>query len=1020
MHRIIRSLVSIFIAASLVSTAFAQADANKGQIVGSVLDPNGAAVPNASLKVRNIATGFSRELKSNEVGQYRAVLLDPGAYVVTASSAGFAESKIEGVVVTVGSAVSLNITLSVQGTTTTVEVGEASISEVQTSSSATLNSTAITDLPINGRRFQDFATLTPTVTVEPSRSQLSFAGQRGIYSNVMLDGGDYNQPFFGGIRGGERSNSIITVPQSAIQEFQVVASGYSAEYGRSTGGVLNTITKSGANDIHGQGFWQIRPVDMSGENPVRKIKPSEDLQQWGGAIGGPIKKEKLFWFGAYEQQKAKIERQVFFSQLSGVTPVATSQEAFDFYKKLEGPFTPENRAAAAMGRLDYQFAKGHRLTARYNFSDSKETNSATVGGALLPLSNAALSNEGSELDTIHNGALQYTHLISPTIVNDFRFLGSAEVRPRIANADQPSVSNAIGAFGTRSFLSTTQSDKRWQFADGLSMTKGKHSVKFGADYNYLTASQSFGFNQFGTFGFNTSTVTTLLDIMSVGGTIANRFDGPNVSYSRQIGNLLAAFNMHQIAFYGQDSWRISKSFSLDFGLRYETQVNPAVEAGNTALSDRLKGVKLPIGYGVDPTKTPDRRNQWMPRLGFAWTPFDSPRTVVRGHYGVFYAATPLLSFAGPNNNFRTTPGDVSIVIPAGSAVSVYQAFRQAGVDLNNSTLDKLPIIPLDVVQRAAQIALGGSAPDPFRGANVTTMASDFRNPRAQQAGIGIETELVKNLIVGVQGTFVNTVNLMRNRDYNLPIPTIRAGDLSQRPFFGVPATRPIPSLGQVTVRESSARQTYRAATVQVQYRTKKLQFQSFYTLSRNMSDDDNERDTGGNPIDQPFNLKPEYSYSNLDRRHQWVSNAIWFLPFGFEISGIYRQFSGLPLNATAGSDINLDSNNSDRPYSAPGQPFGRNAFRNLGIKNLDMRFLKSFTFKERYRVQLSVEFFNMPNLDNVVYGRTIYGAGYQANGTMAPIDASFMRLKLPNGDYDPNNNQIGLPRQVQFGARFFF
>jgi len=1006
---------------SCAAALFAQVDANKGQIVGTVLDPNGAAVPNAKINVRNTATGFARDLTSNEAGQYRVVSIDPGSYTLTASSAGFAEAKIEGLVVTVGSALSLNVTLSVQATSTVIEVGESFISDVQTSPSATINSTAITNLPINGRRFQDFATLTPNVLVEPSRSQLSFAGQRGIYSNVMLDGGDYNQPFFGGIRGGERSNSIITVPQSAVQEFQVVTTGYSPEYGRSTGGIMNTITKSGANDVHGQAFWQIRPVDLSGENPVRKIKPSEDLQQWGGAIGGPIKRDRLFWFGAYEQQRATIERTVFFAQLQGVTPVATSQEAFNYYKSLEGPFSPTNRAFATMGRLDYQFAAGHRLTARYNFSDAVEKLSATVGGALLPLSNQALSNEGDELDTIHNGALQFTALLSPSVVNDFRFIGSAEVRPRLANSATPTVSNAIGAFGTRSFLPTTQSDKRWQFADSLSVTKGKHTMKIGGDYNYLTAAQTFGFNQFGAFGFNTTNVATLLDIMSVGGTIANRFDSPNVSYSRQIGDLAAAFNMHQIAFFAQDSWRLHPQFSLDFGLRYETQVNPGVEANNASLVDRVRGFRFPIGYGVDVTDTPARRNQWMPRMGFAWTPFtDGGRTVVRGHYGVFYASTPLLSFAGPNNNFRTPPGDVSISIPANSAVNVYNAFLQAGVNLNSSQLGSLPIIPIETVQRAAQIALGGNAPDPFRGVSVTTMADDFRNPRSQQAGLGFETELVKNFLMGVQMNYVNTVNLMRNRDYNLPIPTIRAGDLSQRPFYGVPATRPISTLTQVTVRESSARQMYRAATLQAQYRRKDFQFSAYYTLAENFDDDSNERDTGGNSIDNNFNLRPEYAYSNLDRRHQFVMNGIWTMPFGFELSGIYRANSGRPLNATAGSDVNLDGSTSDRPYRGPGDPMPRNAFRNRPFRTIDLRVMKSFSFKDRYRIQLSAEMFNFADWDNVEFGRTIYGQGYQANGTFAPIDASFMRLRLPNGDYDTNNNQVGLPRQVQFGLRFFF
>lgn len=170
---------------------------------------------------------------------------------------------MQGVTVNVGSAVGVDITLQVQATTTTIEVGESIVNVALPAPTTVLGATALQNLPINGRRFQDFAVLTPTVQVDPSRSQISFAGQRGINSNIMVDGADYNQPFFGGIRGGERSNSVITVPQSSVQEFQAITTGYSAEYGRSTGGILNVISKSGSNSWHGEAFYQNRNAELS-------------------------------------------------------------------------------------------------------------------------------------------------------------------------------------------------------------------------------------------------------------------------------------------------------------------------------------------------------------------------------------------------------------------------------------------------------------------------------------------------------------------------------------------------------------------------------------------------------------------------------------------------------------------------------------------------------------------------------------------------------------------------------------
>jgi hypothetical protein len=675
-------------------------------------------------------------------------------------------------------------------------------------------------------------------------------------------------------------------------------------------------------------------------------------------------------------------------------------------------------------KADYSFANGDRLTFRYNFSDSNEVNAASVGGAINPFTNSAVSNEGVEKDRIHNGTMQYTKLISASVVNDLRFTGSAEVRPRLANAEAPTVTNTIGTFGTRSFLPTTQSDKRWQFSDALSMTKGRHTVKVGADLNFLSASQFFAFNQFGAFAFQTSDIATILRVMSADGTRGvNRFDITQVTYNRQIGNGLAAFDARQLAFFGQDSFKVNRNLTLDMGLRWEAQLNPTVTANNDAVLGRANNVRFPLGSVTNVTSIPNATSQIMPRFGFAYSPITSSakRLVLRGFTGIFYGATPLLSFAGPVNNFRVPPGDVSIGF--GNTVgqpSIYQAFLQAGVDLNRTPIDRLTAIPVEQVTRAAAIANGGTARDPFVGASFLGMGADFRNPRAVQGGLGVESELFTNFTAGVQFHYVNTVNLLRNRNYNLPIPAPVAGDQTGRPIFGV---RPNTAINLLTIRESSSRAMYRAATLNAQYRTKKFQFQAFYTLSENFSNDDNERDAGGFVYENSFNLIPEYNYANMDIRGQFTSNATVQLPWGFELGGIFRARSGLPFNAIAGSDLNRDGNNNDRPYFAPNSPMLRNSFRNRGTSQTDLRIMKSFRFKESMRVQVSSELFNLFNASNVVFAgaSNIYGPGLLANGTFAPVDARFMRLRDPGtGLFDRNNVQVGNPFQAQFAVRFFF
>ncbi len=1023
--------------------AFSQVDANKGQIVGIVFDANKAVVPGAKIKIKNIGTGFTRELTANNDGLFRAVQLDAGSYELVAEAQGFAPATLKGIVVTVGSAINIDVDLQVQATSTTVEVTAGLLSEVTPAPSTVVNSNAITNLPINGRRVQDFAVLTPTVQVnDGTRGQLSFAGQRAIYSNIMLDGADNNQPFFGGIRGGERSNSILTVPQSAIQEFQVVATGYTAEYGRSTGGVMNTITKSGTNLIHGEGFYQNRNRKFSAQSPIpvldpldftsdinlrRKITvtPSETLQQYGGAAGGPAIKDKLFWFGAIEAQKADTPRQSVFPQVSNVTASPLTQPTLDFFRAEQKAFTQDNNAVALLSRADYQFSKGHRLTARYTFSNSTENNAVTVGGASNPFSQFALSNEGTEKDRVHNGTLQYTHIVSPAIVNDLRFSGSYEVRPRLANSETPGVLNFIGNFGARNFLPTVQDDHRYQLTDSITVLTGKHSLKFGVDYSKLSTYQSFGFNQFGTFNTNVSNAQTTAQLLGGNGTNGgNRFDAPGVIYQRAIGNLLADYGLQQLAFFAQDSVRINSKLTLDFGLRWEGQFNPTPSSDNTSLVNRVSNVVFPIGRQLDPTKMRDVTNQVAPRFGFAWNPVSGAhKTVVRGNTGLFYGATPMIVFAGGTNNFRAIPGDVSIQI-GGDATrpSIYNVFKQVGVDLNSASLTGLPIIPVDTVQRAAAIWLGGGTLDPFAGAALTLNANDFVNPRSFQAGLGVDTEVFKNFVAGVQLNYVNTVNLLRNRNYNLGAPVILAGDQTLRPNFSGRQRIGVSSLSTITVRESSARGMYRAMTFQAQYRLQKLQVSAFYTLAQNYSDADSERDATGFEYTNSFNLRDEYGYATQDIRHQFTANVVYRLPWGFELSGISRANSGLPYSARTGADTNGDGNNNDRPYSAPGQPFGRNIFRNRSYARTDLRILKTIQLKERMRVQLSAEMFNLFNADNVVLGTNnfVYGAGFLPNGTYAPVNAQFQRLKLTDGFYDPNNAQVGNPFQAQFGVRFFF
>jgi hypothetical protein len=382
---------------ALSAVVFGQSQASTGQISGVITDANGAVVANASVKAKNKETGLERSVTSSDDGLYTIVLLPTGTYTITAEAPSFAATTIDDVVVNVGRTADANVTMGASAVQATVLVSAEAIQVTRNESDAIVNDTAIRTLPINGRRFQDFVTLTPTAQVDPSRGQISLAGQKGVNGNVTIDGADYNQPFFGGIRGGERSNLAFTVPQEAIKEFQVVATGYSAEFGRSTGGIVNAVTKSGTNSVRGSAFWLYRPSELARGNEFTDALADQRLtalgvdptlaatqHQFGGSVGGPIKKDKIFYFGAYEQQRFRAPRQIIFSVPTGFPPSfitlsAAQQSVLGFYNGEQVGYTQTNDAYAGLGRVDWTINDLNNFNVRFSASKNDAKNAASRG-----------------------------------------------------------------------------------------------------------------------------------------------------------------------------------------------------------------------------------------------------------------------------------------------------------------------------------------------------------------------------------------------------------------------------------------------------------------------------------------------------------------------------------------------------------------------------------------------------------------------------------------------------------------
>jgi hypothetical protein len=1008
----------------------AQTNANKASIGGFVSNAGGSPIPHANVRVINEATGLERETETNSSGLYQFEALEPGGYEVRVESSG-ASASVKKINVSVGGIVRVNIGLAMEANAETIDLSSSSLSVAESGPADVVTQDLIQSLPIDGRRFQDFATLEPGVrALTETRGQLSFSGQRGIYSNVIVDGVDYNEPFLGGIRGGERSNYAFTIPQSAIQEFQVMRSAPPVEYGRTSGGALNTSTRSGANSLHGEAFYQIRDHSLGVEDPLGQ-ESLERRQQFGGGVGGAIRKDKLFFFAAAERQLASYPRTVRFPALDSVSDQVTPDiaPAYNYLRSLERPFNQTNDALATFGRLDYQFGGGSHLALRYNRSVNQALNAVSPGPSLQPQVNESFATNGAEHDRTQTAGGQWTSVFSGSLINDLRMQYSRETASSTPNGIGPSVqAGIIGAFGTAVTLPSSLADYRFQVADSISVIKGQHSTSFGFDYSYLGVSQAAGANQFGTFTITSDDVRRTLEILSGIGA-NNRFDDPSVVYSRQVGGLKFNGNVHQGAAYAQDNWRITPTFTVTYGLRWEAQINPQPVSDNAFLVANVRDVNYPRGH-LDPTVIRNQLDQWAPRLGFAWDLLGRNKTVIRGRAGVFYAQNPLAWLAGPLTDVSAAPGDLSLQIGPAAGSTVYQQFLAGGFNLNQYSLGALPVFSVPDVW----VNVAGK-PNPYAQANViTTTGASYRNPRSTQVGGSVEHQLSSGLVVAYELDHINSVHLERNVTWNVPPPFVQPGDLSLRPFFGLRSgtPRPNPNLGWIMVRDSSARATYTGNSFRVRYQMGRFLLGAHYTLSFNKSDDDNEGDIVNITYPNPYDFSREYNWSAIDARHQADGFGTWQAPGGINVAGLFHFRSGLPVDASTGGDTSelLSGNVGNRPLVAPGLFMLRNAFRNRSFRTIDLRVGKSFALKERVRLQLYCDMFNVFNFNNVGFiSATVYpdnpafnyGPGVLSDGRLAPVNPGFLRLRTANGKYDPETTaQQGTPFQAQLGLKLVF
>jgi len=1013
----------------LAVSAWGQAQFTTGSVQGDVLDEKGGSVAGASVEIKNLDTNFTRTETTNTDGHFQFLNLTPGRYTLTITKAGFATILQENVNLTVGQLLTIPVTVKVSTVATQIVVSDVPVIEsTKTESSSTLSEAAIQQTPVLGRKFEDLLTLTPGVSISqgPDGDEININGQRGIFNNISLDGGDYNNGFFGEQMGGQRA--AVDISLEAVKEFQIVASGANAEYGRTGGGVVNVITKSGTNTVHGSLFEYQRLKALTSATSDGAPLEGFHREQFGGGVGGPIIKDKLFFFGAAEGIREDLLRKNLSVPLGtpcGSTPVFDGSPATDamimsspdcqrvsllnflqnnFNEDDSKPVDHSIRNGSFFGRADYNFNSKNQLFGSYSFDWSKNPNQTFDVPTYGTTANGI---EGPSKIQVFNTSWFST--ISSNKVNEAHFTYSRENRPRntIDPTAIPDTAMGFGPtfrFGQPFFLEPNIDELLWrtQIRDNFSIVHGKHTFKVGGEWLHTKNTQIFrgfftgryifdspvGFMHYvedgptvqecpdGTFivppagcagGANTTGGPLLLFLQHGPATQGETFDQSGFS----------SITNEEFALFAQDTWKITRNLTVNFGLRWEAQQfpDPVIPPSQTAYAPNLSDPNFPSDGTIH-----NQNKMFQPRLGFAWDIFGNGKSALRTSAGIYNARQNMLTQVGA----ITTNGVQQQSFAAGSAFGTPPVFgTNAG--------------PIDNPPPAGTIPTG---------VDVTVFSKDYANPRIYSFNAGYEQQVIGDYAAYVDFTWNKGVHLTRFINPNVGVdpnfncgsgftnvnPGVcvpNSGDTVTYPsaIFGSGVAVPFGNLGAITDTVSSAKSLYRGLTVGFRKRmSHRFLFDANYTYSKDYDDDSNERDPFTFRYANLFNLASEYSYSDRDERHRFNFYSVANLPAHFDLNVRMQAHSAQPITA--------------EPRFQGGVDTGRNSLRkDNAFFTFDFGIARPFRFGERFAVIPKVEVFNAFNNKNNVNPLST-PALFDFNG--------FLRVG------------VGDPRQAQLSLRFEF
>jgi hypothetical protein len=974
--------------------ASAQTRVTGADLEGVVRDETGAVVPGVGITAVSVDTTRTRSTVTDTAGRYLLPAVPPGVYTVTAELFGFGGQVRENVPLLLGQSARVDFSLRLAGVQETITVTDAllTLDARRSAVTYTVGESQIHHLPINGRNFISFSLITPGVVQDRvasgivGTSGLSFTGQSARANNIMVDGFDNNDSTLGGVRG--------LFSQEAIREFQVLTDSYSAEFGEASGGVVNIVTRAGTNQLHGEAFAFFRDdalnardhferYDVYGD-PIDRPKAEFGQWQWGGTLGGPIRKGKTFFFLSYERSTTDAHNFVNIDETA-----ARALQTAGFPVELGNvPYATD--ATQALAKVDHQWGPRNTLTLRGSLFDLLDENAEPFGGSVARSAGAALKRRdwfvsASETDMLssswlHEARFQFARFDQQSQSLDPRCDGACDSD---SEGGPLLILSGVATAGRNSSTPLGRKQNRYQISDTISFFGGNHMMKAGIDFEATHTLRSTLPSYFGgAFIFNPLPGTALTALGQPARqaplTALEAFQlGLPAAYVQGYGQPGITYWYKELSAFVQDEWRVSPKVTLRGGLRYQRQFWPEHEYS----VPNLGGTRFEYA-------TPQDTNDFAPRVGVAFDPRGDGRMSLHASYGMFYA------------DHISAASGIADIVDGADHVRVYTRLFPTSA----------------TAWRAPDHALPEQSGVP----TVVALDPGLKTPYSHQASLGWDQALGTDFTINANLLYVRGFNQLGTIDYNPILPDLgvrrRPNDVDGRAGTS----------GALQQYTSYGESWYKGLTLALAKRFNRgYEFLLSYTLSK-------AEDTvfdyysapqvsgrGRNPEDPtglPLGFDPslERGPSANDQRHRVVLSGRCQLPWSMQVSAVVGAGSGRPFTPRAGEDLNGDGVLSDRARTNPADPLtsvGRNSALTEPHYNADVRLTRTFRVAGGGTLDAIVEVFNVFNTSNLVQPNAVFGRGAFPDQPL--LDASGRSLY---GRYE----KALAPRQVQLALKVGF